>query len=142
MKPKLYQRIGTAIALVLVSAIAPTARAETIQIQPQFSPDPMVVEGRSGGATASECGYLGDTPNHVLEVGADLPYLRIAVEGTNNLSLLIDGPGGRFCVLADSYTEQGPEMSGLWTQGTYQIYIGDRAGEASDYRLYISHTPN
>jgi len=34
---------------------------------------------------------------------------------------------GRFCVLADRFSEGKPEISGFWQAGKYSLYVGDRA---------------
>jgi len=42
---------------------------------------------------------------------------------------------GRFCVLADRFSEGKPEISGFW-QGKYSLYVYDRAGQ-HPYTLYL-----
>jgi hypothetical protein len=128
---------------VLLAAIAPQRlHAEVVQLQPQLSNDPIQLQGTSGGLQKSDCGSISEQPSQTLEVSQQFPYLRLRVESAGEPTLLIEGPTGRFCVLADSTAGEQPEMSGLWTVGTYQIYIGDLAGEQHSYTLSISEKPN
>lgn len=63
---------------------------------------------------ASNCGNLPDEPSQVIQVKESLPYLRVTVESEGQPTLLINGPGGRFCIQADSYSGGKAEMSGFW----------------------------
>lgn len=128
---------------VFLGAIAPQQlHAEVVQLQPQLSRDPIQLQGTSGGVQKSDCGSISEQPSQTLEVSQQFPYLRLRVESAGEPTLLIEGPTGRFCVLADSTAGEQPEMSGLWTVGTYQIYIGDLGGEQHSYTLSISEQPN
>jgi hypothetical protein len=52
--------------------------------------------------------------------------------------MLIDGPGGRFCVLADNYSANKPELAGFWQLGNYLVYVGNLSPGQYNYTLSIS----
>jgi len=126
------------LAISLILANLQSVKAEVVQIQRDFQPDPLTLNGKSGGFEKSNCGNIAATPNQVLEVSESLPYLRLTVESEGKPTLLIDGPEGRFCVLADSYSEEKPELSGYWQAGKYLLYIGDLSSQQHSYTLSIS----
>lgn len=132
------------VALSFNLAITGVTLAETpvLQINPQFQPDPLVVRGKSGGAKSSDCGNIAAQPNQVIQVSESLPYLRLSVESAGQPTLLIDGPSGRFCVLADRFSGGKPEFSGFWQAGKYSLYVGDRAQGQHPYTLSISQKNN
>lgn len=114
------------------------AEAPVVEISLKSQPEPLLVRGTSGGAKNSDCGNIAATPNQVIHVTESLPYLRLSVETAGEPTLLIEGPGGRFCVLADSYSGGKPEISGYWQEGKYSLYVGDRAKAQHPYTLSIS----
>ncbi len=130
------------ITLVLAMSFAFTntniAQAEVVKINPNFQPDPLTLNGKSGGSQSSNCGNIAATPNQVIQVTKALPYLRLTVESEGKPTLLIEGPGGRFCVLADSYSGGKPEISGYWQEGTYSVRVGDLSQGQYNYTLSIS----
>ena len=109
-----------------------------IQVDSQLKPDPLVINGKSGGSQKTNCGFIAAKPNQVIQIAESLPYLRLTVEGTGKPTLLIDGPGGRFCVLADNYSGSKPEISGFWNPGRYSLHIGDISQGKYTYTLSIS----
>lgn len=127
---------------IMLATVSAAGANQILQLAPQILPDPLVVQGTSGGGKNTDCGYISETPNQVIEVTQPFPYLRFSVQSVGSPTLLIDGPGGRFCVLADTYSGGKPEMSGLWTVGTYNIYVGDRSNSQHPYSLSISPRPN
>ncbi|MDM9379373.1 hypothetical protein QUB80_01455 [Chlorogloeopsis sp. ULAP01] len=126
------------LAMSLVFISANSSQAEVVKINPNFEPDPLILKGQSGGQNTTNCGNIGATPSQVIQVTESLPYLRLTVESPGKPTLLIDGPGGRFCVLADSYSGGKPEMSGYWPKGTYSLHVGELAKEEHTYTLSIS----
>ncbi|AFY54931.1 hypothetical protein Riv7116_2416 [Rivularia sp. PCC 7116] len=126
------------LALSLIFTSFQMAKAEVIQIERDFQPDPLTLSGTSGGFEKSNCGNIGTTPSQVIEVAESLPYLRLTVESKGKPTLLIDGPEGRFCVLGDSYSQDKPEISGYWQAGKYSLYIGDLSKQQHSYTLLIS----
>lgn len=127
-----------ALATILLVINPNSASAEVVEINSKSQPDPLTLSGKSGGTNASNCGKIAATPNHVLDVKESLPYLRLAVESGGQPTLLIDGPGGRFCVLPDSYSGGKPEMSGYWQKGNYSLYVGQLSEQEHTYTLSIS----
>ncbi len=137
--------VPTALAMSLVFAQTNLAQTPTIQINRNLQPDPLILKGKSGGTVKSNCGNITTEPNQVIQVTESLPYLRLTVESEGKPTLLIDGPGGRFCVMADKYSGGKPELSGFWQAGTYSVYVGElneRSQAKSSYALSISQQTN
>lgn len=112
--------------------------AQIIRIDSRLQPDPLIISGKSGGNQQSHCGFITTKPNQVIQIAESLPYLRLKVEGSGKPTLLIDGPGGRFCVLADNYSGGKPEISGFWNPGRYSLHVGDISQGQYTYTLSIS----
>jgi hypothetical protein len=132
--------VPATLALILAGAGVARSDAPVIEITPKLQRDPLQLSGTSGGQKNSNCGYISQTPNQVVRVTADkIDYLRLGVQSTTGEpTLLIDGPGGRFCVLADKASGDNPEISGVWLRGNYSVYVGDRTGGKHPYTLYIT----
>lgn len=132
------------IVLVISLPVMTDALAElpVLPIKPKFQPDPLIVRGTSGGVKNSDCGNIANTPNQIIQIAQPLPYLRLNVQSAGQPTLLIDGPGGHFCVLGDSYSGGQPEISGYWQAGRYSLYVGDRAQGQHPYTLSISEKNN
>ncbi|WP_414513142.1 hypothetical protein [Nostoc sp. PCC 9305] len=135
---RLLAIIPTALAMSLVFTEANLAQTPTIQINRNSQPDPLILNGKSGGTVKSNCGNITTEPNQVIQVTESLPYLRLTVESKGKPTLLIDGPGGRFCVLADSYSGGKSELSGYWQAGKYSLYVGELSPQQFTYNLSIS----
>ncbi len=129
-------------ATVLAISLAVNSRAfadpSEVVIGANFQPDPLTVNGTSGGSNKTNCGNIATTPNQIIQVKEALPYLRFTVESEGKPTLLIDGPGGRFCVLTDKLAGSKPEISGFWPAGKYSVYVGQSESGNSPYRLHIS----
>lgn len=139
MKPlKLLTVVTAALAMNLLITQVNWAQTPAIQINRNSQKDPLILNGKSGGSVPSNCGNISATPNQVIQVTESLPYLRLTIESQGKPTLLIDGPGGRFCVLADSYSGGRPELSGFWQAGIYSLYVGDSSKERYNYTLSIS----
>ncbi|MEC4816481.1 MAG: hypothetical protein SAK29_24920 [Scytonema sp. PMC 1069.18] len=138
MKLKLFMGVPAALAISLILASTNVAKADVVPISSNFQPDPLVVNGTSGGNRESDCGNISTQPNQVLKITEALPYLRLTVESSGKPTLLINGPGGRFCVLADNYSGGKPEISGFWQPGEYSLYVGDLSKGQHNYTLSIS----
>ncbi|MEH2424344.1 MAG: hypothetical protein V7K48_26570 [Nostoc sp.] len=135
---RLLAIVPTALAMSLVFTEANLAQTSTIQVNRNFQPDPLVLKGKSGGTVKSNCGNITTEPNQVIQVTESLPYLRLTVESQGKPTLLINGPGGRFCVMADSYSGGKPEVSGFWQPGQYLVHVGELSKRQSSYTLSIS----
>lgn len=125
-----------AISLVITSSYA--AEAQSVQVTPNFQPDPLVVSGTSGGKKSSDCGSIAATPNQIIQVAKPFPYLRLSVQSAGQPTLLVQGPAGRFCVLSGADSKGNPEISGFWQAGEYSLYVGDRSQGQHPYTLSIS----
>jgi hypothetical protein len=133
----LLRLVPVALAMSFSLTIA-KATAEQVKISPNFKPDPLTLTGKSGGSNKGNCGNIAPTPNQVIQVTESLPYLRLTVEGSGQPTLLIDGPGGRFCVLPDNYSGKKPEITGFWQAGSYSLYVGELSQGQYNYTLSIS----
>ncbi|MDZ8187333.1 MAG: hypothetical protein RMX96_21105 [Nostoc sp. ChiSLP02] len=130
--------VPTALAIALVLNEANLANTPQIKINRNFQPDPLVLNGQSGGSVKSNCGNISTAPNQIIEVTESLPYLRLTVESQGKPTLLIDGPGGKFCVQPDNYSGDKPELSGYWQAGKYSLSVGELSGQQYNYVLSIS----
>lgn len=130
---------ATLVTLGLGGTISASV-AQPLMLGSNLPKDPVVVQGQTGGTVRSNnCGFIGNEPNQVLEVSQRIDYMRIVVESTGGQpTLLVDGPDGKFCVLASNLAQDYPEISGVWLPGRYRIYVGDRVGARHDYTLSIS----
>ncbi|MEM7555392.1 MAG: hypothetical protein AAF378_15085 [Cyanobacteria bacterium P01_A01_bin.84] len=137
---KLYKFIiiPVALAMFLTVAYSNTATAQIIEINSKTQPDPLVIKGKSGGTKSTNCGYVSTQPSKKIQLTEALPYLRLTVEGNGQPTLLIDGPGGRFCILADKYSSNKPEISGYFNKGEYLLYVGEPSQAQYTYTLSIS----
>ncbi len=128
----------TALAMSLILTEANLAQTPKIDINRNLQPDPLILKGKSGGTVKSNCGNITSVPNQVIQLKESLPYLRLTVESQGKPTLLIDGPGGRFCVLADTYSGGKPELSGFWQAGEYSLHVGELSQKEYSYTLSIS----
>jgi hypothetical protein len=135
---KLFTVVPAVLAMSLVFTNVTLALTPLLVIKPNSQAEPLIVNGKSGGENKSNCGNIADTPNQVIQITDPLPYLRLTVESPGKPTLLIDGPGGRFCVLADSYSGGKPEISGYWEKGNYSIYVGQLSQSQYNYSLSFS----
>jgi hypothetical protein len=133
-------RLLIVVSLALVTSLSLTqARAEVprLQIQPNGSA-PLILNGISGGVMSTNCGNIAQRPNQILQLTEPLPYLRVTVDSPGQPTILIDGPGGRFCVIPDNYSETKPEITGYWQAGEYSLYVGDLSQNQYNYTISIS----
>lgn len=134
-----FQR--NAVLAILAVVVATPALAAVPQIIDGNLATPIAVTGTSGGTKASDCGNLTIQPSQQIQITdrfvQDSGYLRIAVEAAGDPTLLIEGPTGRFCILANKEERKGPEMAGRWLPGTYRIWVGDRKAASAPYKLSV-----
>lgn len=135
-------RLLTVVPAALVMSLALTeaslAEVPRLQVNSNLPSKPLVLSGTSGGTVSSNCGNIADTPNQIIQVTEPLPYLRLTVDSPGQPTLLIDGPGGRFCVMADNYSGSKPELSGYWQPGEYSLRVGELSQRQYSYTLSIS----
>lgn len=120
-----------------VSAPTQYAQYEDFELSPGFQPDPRLGTGTSGGTeNGGNCGEIDNTPDHLLTLTRDFDFLRISVEASGDITLLVEKPNGeRVC----SDDTQGilPEVSGKYPAGQYKIWVGDW-GSSYEYQLCVS----
>jgi hypothetical protein len=126
----------SALVMATVGFSAP-AQSQTVAQTP-FN-QTMSISGTTGGSTASSCGYIASNPNQVIQVTEAFTSLDITVQSTGDYTLLITGPNGfSECVMAHDFDGGVIQSPGLLNQGTYQIYVGDRAGAQNPFTLSIA----
>lgn len=132
--------VPTILSLGLSSNLVARSQPQSLEIKPGFTPDPIELKGESGGTQSTpDCGKVGKTPDRIINMTQDFPYLRFSLRSQGNPTLLIIEPGGRrSCILADSFAGGTIQTSGFWKKGIYRIGIGDRSGTSHDYTLSIS----
>ncbi|MEA5616384.1 hypothetical protein VB711_00810 [Cronbergia sp. UHCC 0137] len=135
---RLFTIVSPALAMSLVFSQVNLAQTPKIEISRNLANDPIIINGESLQTVPSNCGNITPIPNQVIKVTESLPYLRLTVESKGNPTLLVDGPGGRFCLLPDDYSGQKPELSGYWQAGEYSLYVGDLSEKKYSYTLSIS----
>ena len=131
MSRKNWMVIPTALAMTF--SIAATTHSNPVQT-PLASP--ITVDGNSGGAQSSQCGFIAASPNQVIVVAQPTP-LRFKLKGEGQPTLWITGPVNR-CVMADGYSGGTIEVPGVWQQGTYSVFVGDRTQGSHPFTLSIS----
>lgn len=106
------------------------------------TPQNQQIKGTTGGNNNSgDCGYIGNQPNHIINLSQQVYSLNIVVEASQGKpSLLVLGPsdGDRFCILGDSIPNKYPKMGGVWAPGKYLIYVGDAQGNQNPFTLKIT----
>jgi hypothetical protein len=137
---KLFTVVPAALAMSLLLSDANLAQTPANVISANLNSDPVVFNGQSEASVKSNCGHIPAKASQVIQVPKSLPYLRVTVESKGQPTLLIDGPGGKFCVLADS-SEGKAELAGYWESGEYSFYVGDIAQRQVNYTLSISQKP-
>jgi hypothetical protein len=139
-KQLLHLFMQSTLVTLGVGATMSASLAQPIPVGNTLPNDPLVVQGQTGGTVSSNnCGFIDNAPSQVLEISQRIDYMRIQVEASGGQpTLLVDGPDGKFCVLASNLAQNYPEISGVWLPGLYKIYVGDRAGNQHDFTLSIS----
>jgi hypothetical protein len=127
--------LGLTISLLLTQASF--AETSITKIENPLPIDPTNLTGTSGGSKKTDCGNISNTPSQVIDVKEPLSYLQLTVESKGQPTLLIDGPGGRFCVLSND-SDTKPKFSGYWTVGKYSVYVGELSQQKYNYTLSIS----
>ncbi|MDB9438239.1 hypothetical protein PN450_15860 [Dolichospermum lemmermannii CS-548] len=131
--------VGLTMSLLLTqSSFAQPPQPPTTKIKNPLDIDPITLTGISGGQAKTDCGYTSTTPSQVIEVTEPLPYLQLTVEAEGQPTLLVEGPGGRFCVLSNDDIANKPKHSGYWTVGKYAVYVGELSKQKYNYTLSIS----
>jgi hypothetical protein len=128
--------VAAAVTLGCAIATGTPAYADTISVSPNQGNLPPRAGTAGGSVDSGDCGFVAAAPNHQLVISQDISSLRVAIEGSNGLTLLVQGPDGRFCIPA---MNGKAEMPGYWSAGTYNLFVGTRQPDAPPhYTLSIS----
>jgi hypothetical protein len=130
------------ITSVLLFVTSEAGASDSVTLVAKAVTTNQVIQGQSGGSIDSKgCGFIGNVPNHVMNIDQRIDYMRLTVQASGGQpTLLVLGPnsGDSFCVLGDEISGLKPEISGVWEAGKYQIYVGDRLGNKHQFTLDIS----
>ncbi|MBE9160028.1 hypothetical protein IQ265_24845 [Nodosilinea sp. LEGE 06152] len=96
---------------------------------------PVQASGSINPSRPSNCGVLGDSAVQVLQVTQAFAAVDISVNGTNGLTLLIQGSNG----FSECHTGGGGTINapGLLNQGTYSFFVGNNSQTPTSYNLTI-----
>lgn len=159
MKPLPIRRSGLFVLqgllmLVSVLGLASVGRTQVplfptfkgITVSPQFSPDPLVLRGISGGEVSADdvvdqtetptgfcLGYVNQQPDHQLVLTEAFGYLSLLVQSAEDTLLVIRGPGGTWC--NDDLVGKNPGIAGEWLPGTYEVWVGSY--KQTEYHPYL-----
>ncbi|NET70197.1 MAG: hypothetical protein F6K62_03990 [Sphaerospermopsis sp. SIO1G2] len=121
-----------------------------ITIDRQFSPDPLVVRGMSGGSvpastvnggnktqTGACSGFVDKEADHNLKLLNKFDYLKVQAQSPADTTMMIKGPGGTWC--NDDLDGKNPGIVGEWLKGNYKIWVGSyEKGKYLPYTLKIT----
>ena len=119
--------------LLLPLALVGPAQAEPIRTPIQNHQ----VSGTSGGSRQSDCGFIG-SPVLQVQVTEPMASLRFRVSGGGAPTLYVTNGQTQDCAMADGLSGGTIELPGVWEQGTYRVFVGDRNGGAHRYQLSVS----
>lgn len=141
-------------AIALFTSIATQSQVALSQpakvtIAPQFSPNPLQVEGVGGGDVAAPAiagtgdtqtgpcsGFVTTNPDHVLKLTKFFNALNLQVESNEDTALIIKGPGGVWC--NDDFDGKNPGISGQWQAGDYSVWVSSyKKNHAPNYTLQV-----
>lgn len=138
---KIYQSLILVLPALVMNILldhSSWAEVPSVKINLPLKTDPMIFTGKSGGTFKSDCGYISNTPNQIIEVTEDIRYLQLNVKTQGKPNLLVVGPISRFCVLSDAYSNNQAKLPGYWPKGKYSVYVGESSTKQYDYTLSIS----
>lgn len=141
-----FKTVITTLSAVTLSSGLAVGMAQQVRadyqsfgLAPGFTPDPQTGTGYSGGGrSTNDCGFVDsyDAPDHVVQLYQPFSFLRASVDAPGDVTLLIEGPDGRYC--SDDANGLMPEISGYWPAGTYSVWVGDWDQGGYRYRLNLS----
>lgn len=137
----------TSMILFGLLLVAPMAHAQTygtVLLVPGSAPQALI--GMSGGnidasqlgmtATGPCAGFIAGTPDFAMTLAGDFPYLVVAVEGSGDATLVVQGPDGIFC--NDDAVGLHPVLAGSWLAGTYYIWVGEYGQTSAPFNIYFT----
>ena len=149
----LLNMIGTIVGLSVTSTALAQEIVKNITLDGQINPNPMMIEGMSGGSIpASEVvntketstglceGLVEQQPDHILVLKTFFEFLKIEVASSTDTTILVAGPGGVWC--NDDYNNDNPALEGQWQAGKYHIWVGSYEETPNSYQIKITgHNP-
>ena len=144
-------RLVSSLAATLgVLALTTAVQAQTVTLNPGFSPDPIELRGVSGGVVAAKqaagqaetptgacVGFVDSQPDHTLELNSYFDYLRLQISSPDDTTIVVRGPGGIWC--NDDFQDKNAGIEGQWLAGTYEIWVGSYVKDkAIPYTLNVS----
>ena len=149
----LFSIISTLVSLSVTSAILAQDLVRNITLDGQINPNPMMIDGMSGGSIqASEVvntketstglceGLVEQQPDHILILKTFFEFLKIEVASSTDTTILVQGPGGVWC--NDDYNDENPALEGQWQAGKYHIWVGSYEETPHSYKVKITgHNP-
>lgn len=120
------------LAACFVLAWTSTAVAQTsgsVSLTTGFMPDPQMLSGMSGGMVQAQqvnptCrGWIGQQPNHVMNLASGFPFLRVYVQAQSDTTLVIRAPNGQFFCNDDTWGFN-PDVDAAYGPGQYMIWVG------------------
>ena len=129
---KTFSLPAAVLALALGTGVA---SAQPVGQTPLASP--IQQTGSVTPSVSSSCGGLiSDRPIQILQVDQDFAAVDVAINGTDGLTLLIQGNNGfSECHTSSNGTINAP---GLLNRGTYSFFIGNSSQTPTNYSLTIS----
>jgi len=136
MRAKIIITFSVALAIANVVYFASLALSQ--RIQPP-KPNPLIISGLSSRHYSSSCGFISKHPVQTITITKPNANLYFKVTGGGEPTLLIRGPKGQsFCIPADGGNGGQIEVSGLWEQGDYNLFVGNRQSGIFSFTLSIN----
>lgn len=125
-----------------------TANFGEIQLDAGFNPDPYRVQLTAGGSVnganlpGSCVGYISEAPDFEVTYDAGSLPLVFRTLSSQDTTLIINGPDGRWYCDDDSYGDLDAEVRFNRPQsGVYDIWVGVVGGGTASASLLITETP-
>ena len=145
----LFSTIITLVNFTVTSATLAQEIVKNITLDGQINPNPMMIDGMSGGSlqaievlntketSTGLCnGLVDQQPNHILILNTFFEFLKIEVASPIDTTIAVQGPGGVWC--NDDYNSVNPALEGQWQQGKYKIWVGSYEETPNSYRIIIT----
>ncbi|MFK7989822.1 MAG: hypothetical protein AB8I08_27635 [Sandaracinaceae bacterium] len=118
--------------------------AQSMRLSTGFTPDPVVLQGETGGERAMNqlaprCrGYVGANPDAVFDLDNEFGFLRMFVIAERPVNLTVrDASGEYHC--SGSALEGAPREEGRFGRGRVEVWIGgDEPGGSVPYELRVT----
>lgn len=110
-------------------------------------PDPFIVRGVAGGSipasSLGSCsGNIDVTPNLRVDVREPFARLRVLVQSSSDLTLVVRGPDG-FVQCNDDFEGLNPGIESAFMPGTYDVFVGTFSeGPRQPFALAITQSPS